>query len=126
MKKIPQITLLTCLLIGFTNIHADDLSGDQILGLCMVAAGNIAEGTIQGLNDKDSIKKAKVIKKAIALINKSQGGDPKKIFPSEREFNVTNNYFMQSKPSDQKNMFALCYTGLPPDLVAQLYKEIGN
>ena len=126
MKKIQKIALLTSLFFGLTNIHAEDLTDDQTLGLCLVAAGNIAEGTIKGLNDQDSIKKAKVITRAIILAKKEQGKDPKKIFASESEFNVINNYFVYAKPSDQKNMFALCYAGLPPDLAAKLYKEIGN
>jgi hypothetical protein len=92
----------------------------------MVAAGNIEEGIIKGLNVRDSIKKAKVIKKAIFLAKKDQGKEPGEIFSSEGEFNVINNYFMKLNLSEKKNVFALCYTGLPPDLAAQLFKQIEN
>ena len=80
MKKIQKIALLTSVFFGLTNIHAEDLTDNQTLGLCLVAAGNIAEGTIKGLNDQDSIKKAKVITRAIVLAKKAQGKDPNQVF----------------------------------------------
>ena len=94
MKKILQISLLIFMLSGFIRVHAEDLTEDQLLGLCLVAGGNIAEGSVKGLNDRDSIKKAKVLKKAIFLAKKDQGKDPRKIFASESEFDTTNKYHM--------------------------------
>ena len=68
----------------------------------MVAAGNVAEGSVKGLNDRDSIKKAKVVKRAIVLAKREQGKDPRKIFANESEFNVTNNYFVNLSLADKK------------------------
>jgi hypothetical protein len=81
MKKIAQALLFTLLLVGVTKPHSEGLTEDQGLGLCLVVGGNIADGTFNGLNDRGSIQKAKVLKKGVAWAIKDLGKDPNRLSP---------------------------------------------
>ena len=122
MKIFKTLIFVTALATVSSYPLAKDLSDNQLLGLCIVAAGNVAEGSVAGLNDADSRKKAQIMKDIIFASIRDRGQNLRNIFPTEAEFNTTNNYFVRSKPADQKNMFALCYTGLPAEAIAKFSK----
>ena len=126
MEKIARALLFALLLVGVTKPHSEGLTEDQGLGLCLVVGGNIAEGTINGLNDRGSIQKAKVLKKGVAWAIKDYGKDPESIIPTERQFNSVNNFFLNLDISDKRKIFANCFNAIPPERVEKLFKEVGR